>query len=78
MCRVLCCACVYVSSDARAKVRQLALLIVADTQPPTNLRLLNHVAELTGKEDDKQKWGKHYPHITAHRQPALHRFVSAL
>ena len=55
---VVCTVLLSALSDARAKVRQLALMIVADTQPPTNLRLLEHVVELTGKEENKQKWGQ--------------------
>jgi len=42
--------------NARAKVRYLALLIAAGTQPASNLKLLNNIMELTGKEEEKQKW----------------------
>ena len=53
-------------SDGRAKVRQLALIIVADTQPPSNLKILSNVVELTGKEEEKQKWGQQHQHHHTH------------
>ena len=64
-------------TDARAKVRQLALILVAGTQPLTNLKLRNHIGELTGKEDEKQKWGQcptehGCRHAVEHSTAALH------
>ena len=72
------------SSDARAKVRHLALLIVSGTQPVTNLKILTHVGELTGKEEDKQKWGQqqqqqlqHTAHNDTLTSDTIHRLSSS-
>lgn len=41
---------------ARARVRQLAQIIVADTQPLQNLSVLEQVERLTGDADLRRKW----------------------
>jgi len=42
--------------NARAKVRSLAAIIISDTQPTHNLVVLSHLQQVTGKEEEKQKW----------------------
>ena len=44
----------------RARVRQLALVIAADTQPVQNLSVLRHVGQLTGSPDAAKQWAQRY------------------
>jgi hypothetical protein len=50
-------------------VRQLVQIVVADTHPIANLRVLQRVQEITGGSDEqKQHWGQQ-----ANRPPAAQR-----
>jgi maleylacetoacetate isomerase len=45
---------------ARARVRQLCQIIVADTQPLQNLSVLEHVAELVSDPEQRRPWAERY------------------
>ena len=55
--------------DARAKVRQLALLLVAGTQPVTNLKMRKYVQEVTGKEEEVKRWSQQRTNSAHHTTP---------
>lgn len=44
----------------RARVRQLAQVIVADTQPLQNLSVLRHVSQKLGDPEAAKEWARHY------------------
>jgi len=44
----------------RAKAREIMQAIGSDTHPIQNLKVLNHVAKVTGDDKQKAEWAKHW------------------
>lgn len=44
----------------RARVRAIVDTVACDTQPVQNLRVIKHVAALTGRPESRAEWGHHW------------------